>query len=352
MVERPTENPRRTHIHKRGEFLQPTDEVAAELPSLFAPLAGSEPHDRLALARCLVERAQPARWPRDGQSSLGGDFRPRHRADHRGFRLSGRPAHASRVARLAGRRVHARRLVGQKAAQADRHQRHLPSVVAASRPSCSNAIRKTSSTARHRACGSTPSWCATRRLPPAACSRPRSAGRAFFRRSRPASRRREPTAGSTGRSARGEDRYRRGMYTFSKRTAPYAMFATFDAPSGEACLARREVSNTPLQSLTLLNDAVFVEAAQALGRQIADGAASVEDRADRVVPSLRGPAAHRCRTQVDRRFLQSCSANASSPASSTRRQSPAAAMPTPPSRAAWTLTARAVLNLDETIIKE
>ena len=45
------------------------------------------------------------------------------------------------------------------------------------------------------------------------------------------------------------------------------MFTTFDGPSGEACVARREVSNTPLQALTLLNDAVFVEAAQALGRQ-------------------------------------------------------------------------------------
>src|SRR5207302_2501808 len=66
----------------------------------------------------------------------------------------------------------------------------------------------------------------------------------------------------------GEDRYRRGLYTFSKRTAPYAMFTTFDAPSGEACCPRREVSNTPLQALTLLNDAVFVEAAQALGRMI------------------------------------------------------------------------------------
>src|SRR4029450_2596145 len=63
----------------------------------------------------------------------------------------------------------------------------------------------------------------------------------------------------------GEDRYRRGLYTFSKRTAPYAMFLTFDGGSGEACLARREVSNTPLQALTLLNDPVFVEAAQALG---------------------------------------------------------------------------------------
>src|SRR5207237_10340200 len=66
----------------------------------------------------------------------------------------------------------------------------------------------------------------------------------------------------------GEDRYRRGLYTFSKRTAPYAMFTTFDAPTGEVCVARREVSNTPLQALTMLNDQVFIEAAQALGKSI------------------------------------------------------------------------------------
>ncbi|MSR56424.1 MAG: DUF1553 domain-containing protein [Planctomycetaceae bacterium] len=66
----------------------------------------------------------------------------------------------------------------------------------------------------------------------------------------------------------GENRYRRGLYTFSKRTAPYAAFATFDAPSGDFCTVRRERSNTPLQALTLLNDAVFVEASQALARRV------------------------------------------------------------------------------------
>ena len=97
----------------------------------------------------------------------------------------------------------------------------------------------------------------------------RSAGRASSRRSRPASRPRGRTAASTWKVSPGGDRYRRGLYTFSKRTAPYAMFTTFDAPSGEVCVARREVSNTPLQALTLLNDPVFEEAAQALGRMMA-----------------------------------------------------------------------------------
>src|SRR4029450_12577770 len=65
----------------------------------------------------------------------------------------------------------------------------------------------------------------------------------------------------------GDDRYRRSIYTFVKRTAPFALYNTFDAPTGEACIVRRDVSNTPLQALTLLNDVVFIESAQALGKR-------------------------------------------------------------------------------------
>ncbi len=68
--------------------------------------------------------------------------------------------------------------------------------------------------------------------------------------------------------SQGEDRYRRGLYTFNKRTAPYPAFALFDAPSGEACIARRVNSNTPLQALNLLNDPVVLEAAQAMARGV------------------------------------------------------------------------------------
>ena len=66
----------------------------------------------------------------------------------------------------------------------------------------------------------------------------------------------------------GENRYRRSVYTFIKRTAPFAMVTTFDGPSGEACIAKRNRSNTPLQALTLLNDPMFIDLAQASGRNI------------------------------------------------------------------------------------
>jgi hypothetical protein len=66
----------------------------------------------------------------------------------------------------------------------------------------------------------------------------------------------------------GADRYRRGLYTWFQRTSPYPTLATFDAPDSNLTCTRRERSNTPLQALTLLNDVVFVECAQALGRRI------------------------------------------------------------------------------------
>jgi hypothetical protein len=66
----------------------------------------------------------------------------------------------------------------------------------------------------------------------------------------------------------GADRYRRGLYTWLQRTAPFAQSLTFDAPDPTRACARRERSNTPLQALTLLNDPVFVEMAQALADRL------------------------------------------------------------------------------------
>ncbi len=58
------------------------------------------------------------------------------------------------------------------------------------------------------------------------------------------------------------------------------LYTTFDAPSGEACVARRDVSNTAMHALFLLNDVTFVEASQALGRTFADLPGSVDDRVE------------------------------------------------------------------------
>jgi hypothetical protein len=72
----------------------------------------------------------------------------------------------------------------------------------------------------------------------------------------------------TWSTSQGDDRYRRGIYTFWRRTVPYPSMALFDAPSREVCAIRRLRTNTPLQSLVTLNDPVYVGAAQALARRI------------------------------------------------------------------------------------
>jgi len=149
----------------------------------------------------------------------------------------------------------------------------------------------------------------------------------------------------------GPDRYRRGLYTFAKRTAPYAMAATFDGPSGEACLARRERSNTPLQALTLLNDTVFMECARALG-QLAmqtDG-----DEASRVELLFR-----RCLTRPPTpgeraklgQFYQAQLARFTSGELQAAELLEAKDGDRLNEQAAWTTVAWVLLNLDETITK-
>lgn len=72
--------------------------------------------------------------------------------------------------------------------------------------------------------------------------------------------------GESWTESEGEDKNRRGIYTFLKRTSPYPSFITFDAASREVCLSKRLVTNTPLQALVTLNDPVYIEAAKQLGK--------------------------------------------------------------------------------------
>ena len=68
----------------------------------------------------------------------------------------------------------------------------------------------------------------------------------------------------------GTERHRRGLYVILKRGSPYPSFVNFDATARLACTVKRSRTNTPLQALTLLNDPVYVEAAEALARRAVD----------------------------------------------------------------------------------
>ena len=82
----------------------------------------------------------------------------------------------------------------------------------------------------------------------------------------------------------GEDRYRRSLYTFWRRTSPYPSFLTFDATSREFCTVRRVRTNTPLQALTLLNDPALFEAARALAGRMMQHTTDARRRAARDRP--------------------------------------------------------------------
>ncbi len=158
-------------------------------------------------------------------------------------------------------------------------------------------------------------------------------------------------------TSEGEDRYRRSLYTFIRRTAPYPMLTTFDAPSREFCSLRRVRTNTPLQALATLNDPAFFAAARGLAARLErEAGASQEQRADHafVICTSRRPRAE------ERRRLLSFYAEQLE----RLRKDPAAARAILgegagggsenelASRAAWTLAANVVLNLDEALSKQ
>ena len=161
--------------------------------------------------------------------------------------------------------------------------------------------------------------------------------------------------------SQGSDRFRRGLYTFSKRTSPFAMFATFDGPSGEECIARREVSNTPLQALTLLNDAQFVEIARGLARDVL---AKSDGRSEQIARALFRRCLVRPPDQSELAALlafysQTRARFEADPAGAKKIVSGAELVASaeagkidPVPLAAWTLVARSLLNLDEAITKE
>ena len=81
--------------------------------------------------------------------------------------------------------------------------------------------------------------------------------------------------GNLWKTSQGEDRYRRGIYTYLKRTSPYPSMITFDAGSREICLVKRSPTNTPLQALVTMNDPVYLEAAMAFAKNYTNKDAKV-----------------------------------------------------------------------------
>jgi hypothetical protein len=153
----------------------------------------------------------------------------------------------------------------------------------------------------------------------------------------------------------GDDRYRRALYTFWRRSSPYPAMVAFDAPSREYCVVRRSRTNTPLQALVTLNDPAFVEAAQALARRVmTEGGSTITDR---VTYAFR-----RCLSRHPKEAEIARLAALFHSELSHFRQDAAAAKKLvagalggsdfdEAEAAAWTIVANVLLNMDETVTK-
>jgi hypothetical protein len=350
LAERPVSNPRSTYLHRRGEFLQPTEQVGADVPAALPPLPPDALHNRLTFARWLVDPGNPLvgrvtmnrHW-----AALFGRGIVRTTED---FGYQGEPpTHPALLDWLAVelvnqdwsiKKMHRLLVTSATYRQSSRttpemHAKDPHNVLLARGPRFrleAELIRD----AAMRASGLL------------SC---RVGGPSVFPPQPPGVTTEGTYGGLAWTVSTGPDRNRRGLYTFSKRTAPYAMFTTFDAPSGEACLARREVSDTPLQALTLLNDTVFVEAAQALGRTEAMQPGSTAERAaDLFRRCLTRPPAEVELAQLvefcekQRKIFRNKTKDAAAVGGGGEGA--------PAERAVWTALARALLNLDETITKD
>jgi hypothetical protein len=163
-----------------------------------------------------------------------------------------------------------------------------------------------------------------------------------------------PYSGARWIVSKGEDRFRRGLYTFVRRSSPHPAMMSFDATSREYCTARRVRTNTPLQALTTLNDEAAMEAARGLAkRMIEEGG---DDLKARLIYGFRA-----CVSRIPeekeverlaalyRRQSGNFAANAAEAGKVARGHSTKS---TAAEFAAWTMVANVLLNLDETLTKE
>ncbi|MBI2433146.1 MAG: PSD1 domain-containing protein [Candidatus Hydrogenedentes bacterium] len=155
----------------------------------------------------------------------------------------------------------------------------------------------------------------------------------------------------------GDDRYRRGVYTFWRRTSPYPSMTTFDAPSREFCTVRRDRTNTPLQALVTLNDPVSIEAAQGLARRCLTEAGA--SSAERIHFAFRAVLARDPQPDESAQLEQLCQQTMARYQQDTGAATDMATNPRGPlpagmdaaEAATWTVVCNVILNLDETVTK-
>jgi hypothetical protein len=349
--------PRQTHVLIRGDFLRPGAEVQPGTPAVLPPVrtAGPGPGTRLDLARWLVDPANPL-TPRVTVNWVWHKYFGRGLvATLEDFGTQGdRPSHPELLDWLALEFIRRgwslkdlHRLIVTSAtyrqsskARPELRDRDPLNVLLARQ----NRLRLEAEPLRDNAL---------------ACSGllARAVGGPSVRPPQPPGISELTYAGSARWvESTGRDRYRRGLYTWFQRTSPYPMLMTFDAPDANVCCVRRERSDTPLQALTLMNDTVFVECAQALARRVV-AETTGRDTAQRLRYAFglclgREPSTAELAT-LQRLFaglLDDCRARPEAAARLAGTTKPAGV--DAPEAAAWVAFARMLLNLDEFVTRE
>ena len=350
LQERPAENPRRTFIHNRGEWTQPTEPVEPAVLSILNPLPAGAPKNRLGFARWLVSRDNPltarvvvnrawATFFGRGIVKTQEDF---------GFQSSP-PSHPQLLDWLAIRfmddgwsfkKLHRLIVTSQT------YRQSSSSTAAAEEKDPENILlwrgprlRLDAEEVRDSA------------LRSAGILSNKMLGPSVFP-PQPASVTTEGTYGALAwNTSTGEDRYRRSLYTFAKRTAPFAFANTFDAPTGETCIVSRDKSNTPLQALSLLNDVTIIEAAQALGKHLVETPGTPEQLASEAFVRCfsRPPSPEELAAVID--FHQKQQQRFTAAPESAKALAGNGPAETLIPRAAWTAVARALMNMDEFVTK-
>lgn len=371
MVLKEMENPRETFVLKRGQYDQPTMRVSAKFPSIFSPIPQSkyltgnagdatrtdEPVGRLELAKWLVDSSNPLtarvavnRW----WQSLFGTGLVKTVED---FGITGdSPSHPELLDYLATRLIDSQWNVKEllksivMSATYKQSSRLTPELLERDPENRYLArgprYRLEAETVRDNA------------LAIAGLLQSRIGGPSV-KPYQPAGLWEDVTVSRKGKYVAdiGDGLYRRSMYTFWKRTCPPPSMMSFDAPNREVCMARRARTNTPLQSLVLLNDPTYVEAARLLAsHMIQDGGSATIDRINlgyrRCVSRDARPDEH----QIIQQLLEQAEKRFASDSKhatdlNSVGESPVDSAMDPTELACWTIVSSTLLNCDETISK-
>jgi hypothetical protein len=277
MVERPAAGARETRVFARGNRLTKDDAVKPGLPSLLS----SELHDaaatRLDMAKWLVDGKNPLTARVLANRLWGEMFGIGIVETAEDFGTSGTPpTHLELLDHLALRlqgehKWSMKSFLREIALSSTYRQSHRVSGDLAKRDPMNQLLargprlRLTAEMVRDQALAAGGLLAAKMHGPPVYPPQPAGVWNTVY-------------SGMAWNESQGEDRYRRGIYTYSRRTSGFPGFLTFDAPSRDLCTARRISTNTPLQALVTLNDPAHLEAAKALVKRMTGHSGDLRER--------------------------------------------------------------------------